>query len=218
MTFEESLIKKAAVHLGKLNEKGFDISTTDDPEEAKSSMDRLQKSDVTPMFSVPRNDFTKDEAIWVFLKKGGKIIGCSAARIYRLKGEAFSSFLSRTTLHQYGLVAPVFDYVAKPLDEDIAGNVIYLGELQICDESRGDFAALTAFVRLLQALAAMRWNGEFDAMFAFLRREHMKLARSYGFCTTYEGPLSWRELPSGRSNSHGVIVNRRSQFEHVWGT
>lgn len=215
-TLEERLIRKSGTHLATLLAKGFDLSTTDDFEEAQRVLEAIPKGSITPMFDIVRNDFTRSDAIWNFLTKDGEVVGCSAARIYRLKGESISDFLARTSKRQYNLTDPVFDNFAVPLKEDLSGNVIYLGELEICEAARGDVSVLVAFVRLLQALAAIRWIDEFDAMFAFLTKDHLKLSRLYGFATAYEAPIAWREPPAGRLNSHAVIVNRRSQFEHIW--
>lgn len=66
--------------LDKMKERGLGLVQTTDFEEAEDRALAIGKQSFTPMLSSAHNDFSRDDAFWLFLQRRGKDIGCVAAR------------------------------------------------------------------------------------------------------------------------------------------
>ena len=213
---ELELTKQAGRYLQALQTAGFDLIAPDDYSQIESLVLATGRKAQTPMLSVSRNDFTRGDAFWLFLSlSGGGVVGGCAARFYDLRGEEFEAYLRRTSRWQYDRETDPILSVAPPVAREIGGRLVYLGELEIHPEHRGKAKVLKSYFRMLQALAAMKWD--FDWMYAFVPDDHVKLTDAYGFTWKMPRAITWRDPePQGRRNDHWMVAISRRHFDHVW--
>ncbi len=169
----------------------------------------------TPMMAVSRQDFSRAEAFWLFLTKEGVVVGGMGVKFVDLGGECIESYLRRTSRHQYGRSKDPIASVAAPVRDELAGKLIYFGELEFAENSRGHPEVLRSFTRLAQILAAVHWPS-FDWMYAFIPDEHFRLAREYGFTWYCPNAITWTDPPpQGRLDSHWIMAASKSHFAHL---
>ena len=109
---------------------------------------------------------------------------------------------------------PVFR-IAKPVNNRVLGKLIYSGEFEIQPDYRGKPHIVYVFLRLLQALAAINWP-EFNAMYAIVPANHVKLADGYGL-TWPPRAITWNDpVPPGRLKDHWLVAIDRAGFDHIW--
>lgn len=169
------------------------------------------------MHEISRNDFTTGEAFFLYLRNAAdnQILAGCAARFYDLGDERLSRYLARTSDQQYGRRNSI-EKISAPVDREIFGKIVYLGELQFQEGYRGQRAILYSFVKSLIGLSALHWK-EFDWMYAFLPERHTKLAFGYGFRWFSENAVTWRQPePVGRESAHWMAALNRHQFLHSW--
>ena len=71
-------------------------------------------------------------------------------------------------------------------------------------------------MRMLQAMSALKWP-HFEAMYAFIPANHVKLTDGYDFSWKIPAAITWKEpVPQGRLNDHWAVD--RVDFEHIWST
>ena len=211
---ELDISRRAQEHLSALTERGYDVMVPDDYAQIPSLVLQTGRPRQNPMHAISRNDFTKEDAFWLFLTHNGRVVGGTAACRYDLRQDSFEDFLRRTSAQQYGRSEPI-QSIAKPIREHVEGQLIYLGELQLHPDFRGNIVILTAFFRMLKALSALKW--EFDYMYAFIPQEHRRLISIYGFNWWVEHAIRWRGTPPpGRKNDHIFCAISRLDFEHHW--
>lgn len=212
---QNDLVIQSAALLERLNGLGFDILAEDDFEVIQSKVANTGKENQSPMFSLTRNDFTRGTAFWAFLMKDGKEVGGVAARYYDLRGESLESYLHRTSNAQYGGGDRAIESIAAPVSDNLGGRLIYIGELYISKEARGNLKVLSAFIRLSVVLAAMTWQ-DFDWVYAFIPKEQARLADAYGFTYRLPKAITWKPPePQGRLNSHIMIAINSADYLHL---
>lgn len=215
---QKDLITQSSAILNWMHERGFDIEIEDDFEAIRLWMRAQGREVQNPKISINRNDFTRGEAFWVFISQDGKRFGTLAARTFDLKGELLGDYVRRTSNAQFGGGDDVVEYVAPSLSQLMQGKMIFFGDLLIDEQSRGSKRVLAAYSRLTMICAALAWP-EFDWMYAFVTKQHMKLADLYGF--TYRVPrvVKWREpIPKGRDDTHVLIAIPSADFRHLLAT
>lgn len=183
---ELEIVRPVAPHLAVLKSESFQVCAPTDFTEIVQQTGRALQ---TPMMSISRNDFTLGTAFWLFLKLDGKCAGGCAAHFIDLRDEPFEQYLRRTSKEQYGRQNDPITTVARPVSQEIRGRRVYLGELEIHLKYRGKLRALSAFVRMLQSISAIKWP-DFDWMYVFIPFDHFKLTRRYGF--TWQMPYAIR--------------------------
>lgn len=216
--FQKDLIVQSAAILRRLNEQGHDISVADDFEAIQQWIREKKRGPQNPKISLERNDFTKGEAFWVFLEIEGERRGTLAARHFDLGGERLGDYLRRTSNAQFGGGRDVVAKVAPSASEMIGGKMIFFGDLLIDVDARGSRQILAAYCRITMILAAMTWS-DFDWMYAFITKKHVRLADLYGF--TYRVPriITWRKpIPEGRDDTHVLIAIPAADFWHMLAT
>lgn len=214
--FELNVLKKAAPILGDIEKKGYQLISPEDFSEVPDLVQQTGRVKQTPMLSATENDFTLGDAFYLFLQYEGQAIGGAASRLINLHGEPFESYLRRSSKNQYGCTRDPIASIAKPVCQEISGRLVYLGELQFAEGHRGNPNLLGNFVRMLQALSAMKWP-DFDWMYAFVPRSHAKLSALYGFTWQMPHAIKWREpVPQGRRNDHCLLAIPKTHFNHIW--
>ena len=209
---------RCAQHLATVHAAGYDVYAPRDYEEIPGLVERTGRQKQSPMLSISRNDFAHGDAFWLFLMRDGEAVGGCAAKFSDLRDEPFDAYLRRTSKAQYGRKSDPIATVAGPIVEDLRGRLIYVGELELHPEHRGKVNLLFAFMRLLHGLAADMWS-EFDWIYAFVPKEHVKLCDGYGFSWKLPRAITWVEpVPAGRLNSHWLVATKRSHFKHMWAT
>lgn len=215
---QNELIVQSAALLKRLDELGYDILAEDDFSAIQQAVIETGKQSQSPMFSVARNDFVKGSAFWAFLLKDEEKLGAVAARYYDLKSETLESYLRRTSAAQYGQGQEVITEVARSTRDLVRGRLIYFGELEFHRKTRGQAKVLTAFSRLSMVLSAMTWP-DFDWMYAFIPKEHARLADYYGFTYRLPRAVTWVDpAPKGRLDTHMLIALSAVDFEHLLTT
>lgn len=210
------ILKRSSEHLQALQSEGYEVSAPRDYSLITNAVAKTGRKQQTPMLSLARNDFTRGDAFWLFLEKDGEPVAGCAAKFCDLKGEAFDAYLRRTSQAQYQRSTDPIVHVAKPVVDKLCGSLIYIGELEFSPEHRGKPKVLYAFLRLLQALAALKWP-DFHAMYAILPNNHIKFSDGYGFNWKIPAAITWQEpIPAGRLNDHWIVAIDRLDFDHCW--
>ena len=211
--FQMDLTSRAAAHLAKLKELGFDVYATDDFAEIEKLVQQTGKPFRSPMFDTRRNDFTEGRAFWLFLKQNGAVVGGLAAQSIPLGQESFGHYIARSTNGQYDIEAEL-EHVARPLNERLKGHLVYLGDLHITDAARGKRQVLREYVRLCVILSAMTWPS-FDWVFAHIPYQHRSLQDIYGFASITHSAFRWgAERPFLRTDDMAVIYHAKIDLLH----
>lgn len=214
--FELNVLQKSAPILTSIEKRGYRIIAPEDFSQVPGLVSQTGRIQQTPMLSVTENDFTLGNAFYLFLQHEGRAIGGAASRLIDLHGESFETYIRRSSQYQYHRDADPIATVARPVAQEIGGQIIYLGELQFSEEHRGNPLVLGNFVRLLQALSALKWPN-FDWMYAFVPRSHAKLASLYGFTWQIPNAITWKDpAPRGRKDDHCMLAISKPHFDHVW--
>lgn len=214
---ELDVAKRAGPFLFNLQEAGFDLVAPDNFAAIEPMVRAMGNSGQAPMLSVTRNDFTRGDAFFLFLTEGSTYVGSVAARFLDLRDEDFGSFLRRTSKAQYDRELDPIVSIAPPVRREISGKLIFLGELKVLAEHREKRDVLVSFMRMSQALAAMKWP-DFDWIYAFIPQDHMDMTDDYGFTWKMPRAITWRDpVPEGRSNDHWLVAVPRPHFTHLWG-
>ncbi len=214
--FELNIIRHCGTHVAELKGAGYDVVAPSDYAQIAEMVDITGRRKQTPMMSLNRNDFTRKDAFWLFLVKDGKPVAGTAARYTDLGGESFESYLRRTSREQYRRDTDPIAAIAPPVTDELNGRLIYFGELELHPEHRGKVKLLYRFSRVMMGMAALKWP-DFDAMYAFVPKEHVKLADGYGFTWKVPRAITWADpVPKGRLNDHWLVAARRREFEHAW--
>ena len=213
---ELSLIRHSGQHVADLNAAGYEVVAPSDFAEISEMVSATGRNQQTPMMSLNRNDFTRNDAFWVFLLENGRPVAGTAARYTDLGGESFESYFRRTSREQYGRDKDPVDRIAAPVLERLDGRLIYLGELELHPEHRGRPRQLFRLTRVLMAMSVLKWPS-FDAIYAFVPKHHVKLADGYGFSWKVPRAITWTDPPPlGRRDDHWLVATSRVDFEHAW--
>lgn len=211
--FQMDLTSRAAAHLAKLKELGYDVLATDDFAEVEGLVQQTGKPFRSPMFDTRRNDFTEGRAFWLFLKKDGEIIGGLAAQSIDLGQESFEHYIRRSTNAQYNIEADL-QHVARPLNDRLKGQLIYFGDLHLSDAARGRRKVLREYCHVAVFLGALTWP-HFDWMFAHIPYQHRSLQDVYGFTSITHGAFLWGEpRPFLREDDMAVIYQSKLDVLH----
>lgn len=214
--FELNVIRHCGRHVAELKQAGFDVVAPADFSEIAQLVQATGRRKQTPMLSLERNDFTRKDAFWLFLMQDGQPVAGTAALQIDLGGEGFDSYLRRTSRAQYGREGDPIRGIAPPVQDLLTGRLIYLGELELHPDHRGRVRQLYRFARVMMGMAALKWP-DFDAFYAFVPKEHIKLADGYGFSWKVPRAITWADpVPKGRRNDHWLVASRRVDFEHGW--
>lgn len=214
--FELNMLQKSAPILASIEKRGYQIIAPEDLSEVPDLVRQTGRAFQTPMLSVTENDFTLGTAFYLFLRYEGRAIGGAAGRLIDLRGENFETYIRRSSRYQYHRDKDPIATVARPVAKEISGQIIYLGELQFSEDHRGNPLVLGNFVRLLQALSAIKWPN-FDWMYAFVPRNHAKLSSLYGFTRQLPNAITWNQpAPLGRRDDHWMLAISKPDFDHVW--
>lgn len=212
---EQVILQSVAPFFEEIEKLGYDVHATSDFEEIQRLVTQTGRAQQTPMMSVERLDFTRKEAFWAFLMKDGEAIGGAGVKYVDLEGEAFTDYLQRTSRAQYGRDGDPIAGFAPPLSDMLNGKLVYIGELEFQSGTRGNLKLLEAFVKVLQGLAALKWQ-KFDWMYAIIPEEHLKFAHLYSFIVTIPDALVWAEpVPQGRLSSHAFLAMEGRHIVHV---
>jgi len=211
---ELDITRRAQEYLAALTSRGYDVMVPDSYSDIPSLVLQTGRTRQNPMHSISRNDFTKEDAFWLFLKQSDRVIGGCAAVYYDLRQDDFGDFLKRTSEQQYERHAPIKS-ISDTVVARLKGRLIYTGELQLHTDFKGNISVLQCYFRMLLALSALKW--EFDHIYAFVAQEHRRLIDVYGFNWWLDQPIQWRgDPPPGRLNSHLVCGISRNDFLHQW--
>ncbi|WP_137702608.1 hypothetical protein [Marimonas lutisalis] len=216
---QKDLIVQSSAILKRLSEAGYDFEVEDDFDAViewnrKSNRVRPQH----PMISPMRNDYTRGTAFWTFLLKDGERLGALGARFIDLRGEPLDRYIRRTAKAQFGNGEDVIESIAPVMSELIGGRIVVFGDLFIRENARGNARVLAAYSRLSMILAGMEWP-DFDWMFAYIAREHLRLSDLYGFTYRLPRVIIWRKpYPEGRDDSHMLVAIPACDFRHLLAT
>lgn len=200
----------------KMKERGLGLAQTTDFEEAEDRALAIGKPSFTPMLSSALNDFSKDEAFWLFLQKRGKDVGCVAARRDSLYSESLSEYWTRTQRRYYGLSASEASHSHAPAAlNEIRGSVVYMGEFFIAKAARGSRNQLALFTHVLQSYVHIKWKP--DWIYAFVRKNDNRRGYGveYGFNRHIPVAQSWPCPPEGRQNGEYLTATSREEVLHM---
>ncbi|MEX0285128.1 MAG: hypothetical protein AB3N23_11005 [Paracoccaceae bacterium] len=213
---ELNIIRHSGKHLAELTAAGLEVVAPTDFAQIADMVEATGRNRQTPMLSLNRNDFTNRDAFWLFLMKDGQPIAGTAARYTDLGGESFDSYLRRTSKEQYGRQSDPILSVAPPVVSALQGRLIYLGELELHPDHRGRPWQLYRYARIMMGMAVLRWPN-FNALYAFVPKQHLKLADGYGFSWKVPRAITWADpVPEGRLNDHWLVATFREDFAHAW--
>ena len=177
----------------------------------------LGKPKFIPRMDPNLNDFTEGNAFWIFLTDNGVPVASTAVRHERVGNESVTSFWKRTFRRHYpNADDQTIISVAQPAAARLRGNLIYVGELFVSENSRGSRDTLRLFMMLAHLSVMVRWP--VDWCYAFMRDRDVKLgfAARYGF--TWQLPCAqvWANAPEGRSSSEWLVAVTREDLEHMF--
>jgi hypothetical protein len=203
-----------APHVRALKDRGMDVDATQDFDEVRRRWTQTGRKKQSPMMDVNRHEFTQRDAFWLFLTEGGETVGGIGVKYVDLVDESFGSYLRRTSRAQYDRLEDPIYSIARPVLDQVSGRLIYIGELEFREDKRGRISILTALVGIAKALAAQEWS-DFQWMYAFIPKEHVRFIYAYGFSYQLANAITWHEpVPDGRLNSHFIILLDRYSFAH----
>jgi len=124
----------------------------------QEEMTAIGKPKNHPMLSPEWQDFTLAEALGLQLIANGQLVGGVAARFHDLGQETLGEYWARSYRRMYGQGQSVPVHTpARRAAYDVKGRVVYLGELFINKDFRGD--GISALVmHYLFLLCAVRWR------------------------------------------------------------
>ncbi|KAA0912239.1 hypothetical protein FLO80_16640 [Aquicoccus porphyridii] len=212
---EDEILQAVVPFYAEIERLGYSVRASTDFDEIQRLVPQTGREKQTPMMSISRNDFTADRAFWLFLFKGDEVVGGVAAKHDRLGDEGFGSYLRRTSREQYGRDRDPIAQIARPVEDLLQGNIVYIGELEFRNDHRGKLALLEALIKILQVICVMKWPG-FDWMYAIIPENHLRIAYLYGFILTIPEAIQWVDPePDGRLNSHVVLAVEGRHLNHV---
>jgi hypothetical protein len=212
---EQVILQSVAPFFEEIEKLGYDVHATSDFDEIEKLVAQTGRAAQTPMMSVERLDFTRKDAFWAFLMKDGEAIGGAGVKYVDLEGEAFTTYMQRTSRAQYERDENPIAEFAGPVTDMLQGRLVYIGELEFRASHRGNLRLLEAFVKVLQGLSALKWAG-FDRMYAIIPEEHLRFAHLYSFTVTIPDALKWHDpVPKGRLDSHAFLVLEGRHLGHV---
>ena len=212
---EQDIIQSVAPFFEEIERLGYEVEATSDFERIMQQVPETGRRVQTPMMSLHRNDFTQETAFWLFLFKDGKVVASMGAKFEPLGRESFASYLCRTSRTQYDRDENPIAEVAEPAAEMIGGNIVYIGELEILREHRGNLRLLEAYMRVHQGLCAVKWQN-LDWIYAIVPEEHQRFSWLYGFMVSVPGVLKWGDpIPDGRLNSHVLLATEGRFLPYV---
>lgn len=193
--------------LRTLEDRGISIEESSDFQTCEERMQAIGKPSITPMISYQYNDLSKDHAAWLILRRDGRDIGGVAARHDSLISESLSSFWERSYARLYngrGELQP--DAHRGRMCDEIAGQVVYMGEFFIAKDARGSRHLLSLYTHLLFTYCQLRWRP--DWLYAFIRADDARRGypAEYGFTRQYPGAHVWRNLPQGRALGEYLVA------------
>ncbi|MBE1284630.1 MAG: hypothetical protein GJ676_15060 [Rhodobacteraceae bacterium] len=202
--------------LEKMHGLGLDLVQTTDFIGAEARARAMGKPSVTPMLSSSLNDFSKDDAFWLFLQRNGRDIGCVASRRDNLYSETLSEYWTRTQRRYYGLSeAEASRFHAPAALHEIRGNVVYLGEFFISDASRGSRNQLALFTHALHSYTHLKWKP--DWLYAFVRANDNRRGYGveYGFNRHIPLAQNWPNPPRGRQCGEYLTAISSDEIFHM---
>ncbi|MCT4608430.1 MAG: hypothetical protein N4A70_04420 [Pelagimonas sp.] len=191
----------------------LDVST--DFEASQRRMTAMQKDSFTPMLCSRFHDFSKDDAFYMFLRKGSKDIAGVAARLDNLHSETLSDYWTRSYARLYGQERERISHLHAPAAiSEIRGRVVYLGEFYFTPSARGSRNLLRLFTNSLFSYCHLHWKP--DWQYAFIRKKHIDrgYAGVYGFTRQIPGAQTWLAPPEGRSSQEYLVALPHSELIH----
>ena len=213
---ELDVAKLFSLCMGQMQRRNLEVAQATDFEEAENRAKDMGKETFTPMLSSGFNDFSRDDAFWLFLRKNGEDIGCVAARRDSLYTETLSEYWTRTQRRYYGLTYREASGGHAPAAlNEIRGNVVYLGEFFISQAARGSRNQLALFTHLLHAYIYLKWKP--DWLYAFVRRNDNRRGYGveYGFNRHIPVAQTWISPPAGRQNGEYLTAISREEILHM---
>lgn len=200
-----------------IEEEGMVVEFFDDYEAVPEIARQTGRSFQMPGLSTTRNDHTQATAFWLFLKSGDEYIGGVAALLQDIGDERFDKFLKRTANNHFpNPSGPTIESIARPLANEVAGKLAYIGELHFKTKNRGQRKVLKAVMRMLQLLVVVKWD--VDWIYAFIPNRHMeaRLDLVYGFTRSIPDAQIWSDpVPELRSSSEWFVGTTRADLKHM---
>ncbi len=208
------LVQVASKYLTHLSKKGFDVEVENDFPAVPVAARETGRDYQLPSFDVTRVDHTCKSAFWLFLMQGGERVGGVAVMLQDLGDERSTDYLRRVADSQYpNPDGATLLNVAHPIGDQLQGRLAYFGELSFRKSHQGQHSVLSAFMRLLQALALLEWD--VDWTYAFIPDRHLRvmLNRRYGFTRMLPCAQRWREpVPEKRSSTEWWVAAPRKEL------
>lgn len=164
--------------LAKLKGRGCDVGVTHDYRSVSERLREIGKPYLTPTLSPEWNDFTQEGCFWITIGKGGRMLGAAGVKLERLGRERVSDYWRRIHQRQYGGGNRVttIDGVSPLVDQRVAGDIVYFGDLFFTPELR-KMSAIEDFGHAALFHAAISWRADF--FYAFLKDRDLR--RGFGF-------------------------------------
>jgi hypothetical protein len=202
----------------ELNSASLSIEPTVDFASGEQRMRSLRKSSFTPMLSSQFHDFSRDDAFWLFLRRGSEDIAGVAARRDYLNSESLSSYWHRSYTRMYSPEGRRMSVGhAHPAVNEIRGNVAYLGEFYFHPDERGSRNLMRILSHMLFAYCFIRWKP--DWQYGFIRKKDVErgYASVYGFTLQIPGAQEWIEKAPGRDTGEYLVAIRQEDLFHAAG-
>ena len=202
----------------ELNSANLSIEPTADYASGEQRMRSLKKPSFTPMLSSQFHDFSRDDAFWLFLRRGDQDVAGVAARRDYLNSETLSSYWTRSYARMYASDGRnVSTRHAHPALHEIKGSVAYLGEFYFHPDERGSRHVMRLLSHMLFAYCFIRWKP--DWQYGFIRKKDVErgYASVYGFTLQIPGAQTWIEDVPKRDSGEYLVAIRQEDLFHAAG-
>ena len=193
--------------LSRLEGHGLEVEGCADFERVPELISQSPKDYLTPKLSPGFNDFTRESAFWLFLRKEGEVVGGVGARLDDLGSEPVSAYWRRTHNRQYPIQSgAAIASIDERVDQFIGGKLVYIGDLFVAPGLSVKRSVSRPLVHFLYALILDKWT--FDYAYSFVRDADLIRGAQYqyGMSRTFLWPQTWvSPPPAPRANSECLL-------------
>ncbi len=210
------LVRAGGASVDSLIMQGWTVEQSTDFKAVPQVLQDLGKPAMTPILAPAHNDFTKTNAFWLFAYDDQGPVACISARMDDVGSEGLGAFISRAMSRSYPPDNEgVLRFTADHVGQQMCGRLVYIGELFVRRDARGNRDALEHFLMLAHSVAALKWGADWHYAFMRARDVNLGMDRTYWFTRRWPGVMEWTDPPAGRGESEWLVALPREDIPQV---
>lgn len=173
----------------RLNERGIRYEQIQDSEQAARRIRAMKRPEPMPLLSVDHRDFEETNSFWLFLVDDqNNDIGSVGARIDNLGNRSLADHWRRLARRILGDNVEGFPSIPAT----ISGKAIYIGDMFLDRELRGEDGPVRAAIFAMYILSSMEWP-DFDYIYAVVNEVFVGQGSAAKYCATFQvqAPALW---------------------------